>query len=282
MHEMLVAVAIEGAPMRRAGAISLISISTLSGQVYLIDVQKCGKGLWDQPQGRKGHTLKHLLESRRTLKVMHDCRLSSDVLWHVARIQLNYVLDTQVAFKVFRNNQGVSNVLPIGSNKFCLMFLELDIANFTEIRREMKENPLYWKTRPVSSDAVAYLADLSSLLMSAWASFRPQVPEDLIQPIMQESYERLNEFREDEDPHPEVKGSEQFQEMIKNANSMEPPPPTPPTMIEQSANYSVKGPLQYVSPAFLKSRLMQFRFDALVVQGMLERMEAEVLASVKT
>lgn len=279
MHEMLVAVAIEGAPMRRTGAISLISISTLAGQVYLFDVLKCGKGLWEQPPGRKGHTLKHLLESRRTLKVMHDCRLSSDVLWHVAHIQLNYILDTQVAFKVVRNSQGITNILPIGSNKFCLMFLELDIANFTEIRREMKENQLYWKNRPISPDAIAYLADLSSLLMSAWASFRPQIPEDLIQPIMQESFDRLNEFREDDDPHPELKGSEEFKKMIIHANSMEPPLP-PPSVIEPPSSY--KGPLQLISPEFLQSKLMRFRLDPLIVQGLLERMETEVLASVKT
>jgi hypothetical protein len=64
--------------------------------------------------------------------------------------------------------------------------------------------------------------------------------------------------------------------MIKNANTMEPPPPT--VLVDQSTNFAQqsKGMMQFVSPEFLNSPLIKFRFDTLVISGMLEQMEAEL------
>ena len=76
----------EGIDLSRGGAISLVQIAN-EDHSYLLDVLGCNRGdekvLW----------LKKILEGV-IVKVVHDCRMDSDALYHQLGITLNHVHDT--------------------------------------------------------------------------------------------------------------------------------------------------------------------------------------------
>ncbi|KAL1456858.1 hypothetical protein WDU94_001548 [Cyamophila willieti] len=71
------------------GQITLFSIGQLSGQVYLFDLVTC-------PDIVSAGGLSKLLESENVVKVIHDCRNDSILLFEQFGITLRNVFDTQV------------------------------------------------------------------------------------------------------------------------------------------------------------------------------------------
>lgn len=94
-QEKSIAVSLEG-DLRRAGKISLLTITTLAGEVMVFDVQtgsKYGVDFFSQSG------LKDLLETPQVIKVMCNCRWASDVLFHIHGVKLQHVFDLQVAWE---------------------------------------------------------------------------------------------------------------------------------------------------------------------------------------
>uniref|UniRef100_A0A0G4ICW2 3'-5' exonuclease domain-containing protein n=1 Tax=Chromera velia CCMP2878 TaxID=1169474 RepID=A0A0G4ICW2_9ALVE len=80
----------EGHNLGRFGVTSLVQIATpRSNATYLFDVLHCS------PSSPFIGLLRELLEDKAIVKVVHDCRIDSDALWHTLEIRLGPVHDTQ-------------------------------------------------------------------------------------------------------------------------------------------------------------------------------------------
>ena len=86
----------EGVRISRVGTVEIVSIcfeepASEKQTVFLVDLN-------NEKQTRNLHErvaiLKRLLESPETVKVIHDCRMDSDVLYHKHGIRLRNVHDT--------------------------------------------------------------------------------------------------------------------------------------------------------------------------------------------
>ena len=104
-----IAVDCEGENLGRAGTLSLIQVATPDHKAYIFDVHtpELCKSAMDGG-------LRKVLESRKILKYMHDCRRDSDALWHLAQTKLHNVLDTQIAHAVLTRSEKKPVPLPVG------------------------------------------------------------------------------------------------------------------------------------------------------------------------
>uniref|UniRef100_A0A8C3YAE6 piRNA biogenesis protein EXD1 n=1 Tax=Catagonus wagneri TaxID=51154 RepID=A0A8C3YAE6_9CETA len=153
--QSVLSVAAEGANVCRHGKLCWLQVATNS-RVYLFDILLLGSRAFN-------NGLQMVLEDKRILKVIHDCRWLSDCLSHQYGILLNNVFDTQVA-DVLQFSMETGGFLPN-----CISTLQeslirhLKIApkylSFLEERQKwIQENPELWFTRPLSPSLVKILA----------------------------------------------------------------------------------------------------------------------------
>eukprot|EP00798_Chlamydomonas_sp_ICE-L_P017596 gene17596-23926_t len=146
------AVDCEGVDLCREGKICLVQIATLEGDIFLFDV--------DQKVRSQGviDLLKELLESPSIIKVVHSCEMDSDALWHLLRIRLTAVHDTQAWDDVMSGSTVKNNL-----NKTLLRFG--CTPNPERDSNAYKRNPAFWATRPLQPWMIEWAAgDVHSLL----------------------------------------------------------------------------------------------------------------------
>ncbi|XP_072594403.1 piRNA biogenesis protein EXD1 isoform X1 [Vulpes vulpes] len=153
--QSVLSVAAEGANVCRHGKLCWLQVATNS-RVYLFDIFLLGSRAFN-------NGLQMVLEDKKILKVIHDCRWLSDCLSHQYGILLNNVFDTQVA-DVLQFSMETGGFLPncISSLKESLI-RHLKMApkylSFLEERQKLiQENPEVWFTRPLSPSLLKILA----------------------------------------------------------------------------------------------------------------------------
>ncbi|KAI1765029.1 ribonuclease H-like domain-containing protein [Hypoxylon sp. FL1150] len=87
---------LEGVYLSRHGSISIFQLHVLpTSQTYLIDIRTLGADAFSTP-GTQGYTLKDVLESETTPKVIFDVRNDSDALFSHFQVNLKGIQDLQL------------------------------------------------------------------------------------------------------------------------------------------------------------------------------------------
>ncbi|XP_032273901.1 piRNA biogenesis protein EXD1 isoform X2 [Phoca vitulina] len=161
-----------------------------NSRVYLFDIFLLGSRAFN-------NGLQMVLEDKRILKVIHDCRWLSDCLSHQYGILLNNVFDTQVA-DVLQFSMETGGFLPncISSLQESLI-RHLKVApkclSFLEERQKLiQENPEVWFTRPLSPSLLKILALESTYLLPLRLVLLDEMMSDLT--TLVDGY--LNTYRE--------------------------------------------------------------------------------------
>ncbi|XP_067847262.1 piRNA biogenesis protein EXD1 isoform X2 [Heptranchias perlo] len=139
-------------------------------QIYLFDIFLLGAVAFK-------NGLKMVLEDSNILKVIHDCRLLSDCLYHQYRVDLTNIFDTQVA-DVLQFSSEAGGLLPscVSTLEECLvrhLYLPSTKVLFLQHNAHaVKVNPKVWTCRPLpprlmqsAGLKVRYLLSLRSALM---------------------------------------------------------------------------------------------------------------------
>ncbi|XP_007460220.1 PREDICTED: exonuclease 3'-5' domain-containing protein 1 [Lipotes vexillifer] len=187
--QSVLSVAAEGANVCRHGRLCWLQVATNS-RVYLFDIFLLGSRAFS-------NGLQMVLEDKRILKVIHDCRWLSDCLSHQYGILLNNVFDTQVA-DVLQFSMETGGFLPN-----CISTLQeslirhLKIApkylSFLEERQKrIRENPELWFTRPLSPCLLKILALEATYLLPLRLVLLDEMMSDLT--TLVDGY--LNTYRE--------------------------------------------------------------------------------------
>lgn len=138
----------EGVDLSRVGTLEIVSIAFESGNVYLIDMQ-------GEKTEQRFAALKDLLGSETILKVIHDCRMDGDALFHLHGIPVANVHDTSVFHQDVQDNAPLNELLVhygLGGN---------------EVRDSSvyRENPQFWATRPLTTQMIEWASgDVIQLL----------------------------------------------------------------------------------------------------------------------
>ncbi|XP_021097592.1 piRNA biogenesis protein EXD1 isoform X2 [Heterocephalus glaber] len=174
--QSVLSVAAEGPNVCRHGKLYWLQVATNS-RVYLFDIFLLGSRAFS-------NGLQMILEDKRILKVIHDCRWLSDCLSHQYGIMLNNVFDTQVA-DVFQFSMETGGFLPN-----CISTLQqslirhLNVApkylSFLEDRQKLtQENPEVWFTRPLPPSLLKMLALEVTYLLPLRTALLDEMMSDL-------------------------------------------------------------------------------------------------------
>ncbi|EME27272.1 Exonuclease 3'-5' domain-containing protein 1 [Galdieria sulphuraria] len=191
-----IAVDCEGVNLSRDGKLCLLQVST-GTKTFIFDVCALQKELFLTG-------FKEILESERILKVFHDCRYDSDALWWLYGVRLRNVLDTQVAFRILREQQGYTRQLPVKFITLLRRFVNQEISPQTlELKRTFKnrfsQDRNFWLRRPIPKDALVYAAyDVKKLLEIATNILR-NLSEWNRKRVMDESEIYVMAYRDDEE-----------------------------------------------------------------------------------
>ena len=134
-----VAVDVEGVDLGRDGCISLIQVAT-PNHCFLFDV------LNKDPSDSVVIWLKFLLENADITKIIHDCRMDSDALFHILDITLTNVHDTSCFHHLITGVEDVSLNTLLQRN--CLP------VNVTRDGSVYADNHEFWKQRPLSPQMI--------------------------------------------------------------------------------------------------------------------------------
>ena len=139
---------LEGVNLSRIGKICLIQMSTRDHH-YLFDLlgkdKHCDMVVW----------LKSILEGP-ALKIIHDCRMDSDALFHLLNIRLSNVHDTSVWHTILSGNERkpLNEVLLANHLK----------PNTLHDNSVYRQNFAFWEERPLSHQMIdRALGDIESL-----------------------------------------------------------------------------------------------------------------------
>lgn len=138
----VVAMDVEGVDLGRTGQISLIQLAPSPEHCFLLDVLHANDDLikW----------LRAILESNEIVKVIHDCRMDSDALFHLFQIKLVNVHDTSCwHWKTTGVVDAALNVV-LQTNG-----LKQNVVRDSSV---YNANHAFWATRPLTPKMVEWAA----------------------------------------------------------------------------------------------------------------------------
>jgi ribonuclease D len=138
----------EGVDLGRSGEICVIQLST-KDLCFLFDVHELTASC------ELVVSLKTILEDENIIKIIHDCKMDSDALFHKFGIKLTSVHDTQVWDKVLnRSESNLNNTLRAYG---CIPNVERNSDVY-------KINFRFWAMRPMTAQMIEWAAgDVTSL-----------------------------------------------------------------------------------------------------------------------
>ncbi|KAK3577118.1 hypothetical protein CHS0354_037153 [Potamilus streckersoni] len=164
----VIGVALEGVEIGRNGKLLWLQIG-LPDHVFLFDVLTLGKDCFDEG-------LKDILENGNILKVLHNCRFPSDLLFHQYDIKLVNIFDTQATDVFVYRTRKSSWPRHVQGLPACLMHhlnLQCQDVHFMTVRENSrKDDEEVWSRRPApqqlleaAAKNVMYLLELRNVLL---------------------------------------------------------------------------------------------------------------------
>ena len=143
----------EGLNLSRVGTIELISVCFSWMEVFLIDFH-------GTPDSKVADALKQMFEHDKVTKIIHDCRMDSDALYHLHGIKLTNVHDTSCFHHVITRHEdkSLNDVLQWNSLG----------QNVVRDKSIYKTNPNFWATRPLTERMIEWAtSDVDKLFVLA-------------------------------------------------------------------------------------------------------------------
>ncbi len=166
----VVGLSLEGQVPGRDGELSLVCVTTRSRAIIFDAVAAGADELFG---GGEGRGLRWLLEAGSTVKVMHDCRLASDMLANRFGVRLANVYDTLAAHVLFVTWSLYAGYMPkyahsLGNLARAYFGISGSSLFFPHYRlSQLREDMAIWMERPLPENLVigaarnaAYLLDL--------------------------------------------------------------------------------------------------------------------------
>jgi exonuclease 3'-5' domain-containing protein 1 len=114
--------------------------------------------------------LKHVLENKNILKLLHDCRNDWDSLLHQYKVRIFNFIDTQEAYFIYKLFYYQDITLPISLLRFIEFMINKKLSYKDQFKAEMIENEKFWSERPLSDDRLKYASQDVVYLYKAWNS----------------------------------------------------------------------------------------------------------------
>lgn len=146
--------------------------------------------------------LKAVLENKKILKILHDCRNDWDSLLYQYSVRLFGFIDTQEAYFVYILFYKQEITLPISLLNFIKIFSGDDLVKKSQMKTKMHSDHAIWGIRPIEEDMLIYASEDVKFLVKAWNNLKEKLNEYLIEIIKVLSilkvvdFEMFSEFAE--------------------------------------------------------------------------------------
>jgi len=155
--EPRIGVNLEGELLGRSGVLCYLIVSTVQ-DVFMFDILKMGGNAFD-------YGLRSILQDENIMKVFHDVRMPSDILFNQYDITLENVFDTLSADVVFRNSWSVNKeviqrytrTLPQMAKDY-LGVADSDLFSPKYRNSKLKEDTSIWRQRPLPKHLILGVA----------------------------------------------------------------------------------------------------------------------------
>ncbi len=144
----------EGVDLSRLGTVEIVSLAFSKDEIFLVDVGG------STPDPSVLRALKDLLEDSEVTKIIHDCRMDSDALFHHHGILLANIHDTSCFHTEisFREDTNLNDVLSYNGLR----------VNDSRDSSVYKRNPRFWATRPLTPRMIDWASsDIDQLFIVA-------------------------------------------------------------------------------------------------------------------
>lgn len=143
-------------------------------RVFIFDILKGGPQMFlGYDESNKG--LKYILENKKILKLLHDCRNDWDSLLYQYSVRLYNFVDTQEAFFVFKLFYYHEITLPISLLNFIENILQIKLKYKDKFKSDIKDDPYLWEKRPIDKGNLNYAAEDVIHLIKAWMEIREKL-----------------------------------------------------------------------------------------------------------
>jgi len=155
-EQQRVALDCEGVDLSRFGSLELVTIcfdfKDTNKELYLVDLGT-KKG---EPDKEVIKAVRELCENEHVIKIIHDCRMDSDALYHLHQISLKNVHDTSCFNEIITGGTISLNDV--------LKYMGLSVSNFRN-KSVYERNPSFWSVRPLTEQMKQWASsDVDTLL----------------------------------------------------------------------------------------------------------------------
>ncbi|KAK5584698.1 hypothetical protein RB653_006314 [Dictyostelium firmibasis] len=196
--EKLIGLDIEAVEMGKKGEISLVQISTPNGHIYIFDIIKMGGDVIPFKYG-----LKEILESVKILKVVHDCRRDSEILFHRYQVELAYIYDVQIAHALVQKKvQGNVPIRRYGFNELIDLYTsrkysEVCVNIKYKVKKQFENDSGIWGSRPLSKDFIDYASLDAACLLPVYYQIKPKLQSNFDRRFLKAHFgEQLTYFKD--------------------------------------------------------------------------------------
>ena len=125
--------------------------------------------------------LKAVLENKKILKLLHDCRNDWDSLLYQYSIRLFNFIDTQEAYYIYVLFYKQELNLPISLKRFIREFTGEDLMTKSLMKNQMKEDVNFWKKRPLERNMLVYASEDVKFLIKAWMALERKLNKESVE-----------------------------------------------------------------------------------------------------
>jgi hypothetical protein len=181
ISQSMLAIDCEGVYLSKEGALTLVQICTPTGEIYIFDILKGGPEMFSGKNKLRG--LKFIFESKKILKLVHDCRSDWDSLLYQFNVRLYNFIDTQEVYYVFKLFYYQEITLPISLMRFIEQILGVKLEHKSAMKNKMATDPEIWGKRPINKEELIYAAEDVKFLIATWSSIKSKFNDNLIEII---------------------------------------------------------------------------------------------------
>lgn len=120
-----------------------------------------------------------IIENKKTLKLIHDCREDSSALYNQLGMKLENVYDTSRAHLLLMEKQKKNDIYQVSFAQLINDYLGINDASLSFIKKEMYKNEKIWETRPLSNISIIYALKNVKYLYKLYKIFDKLLPKKL-------------------------------------------------------------------------------------------------------
>ncbi|ANQ06891.1 Uncharacterized protein PCOAH_00010580 [Plasmodium coatneyi] len=125
-------------------------------------------------------SVKKIIENKKTLKLVHDCREDSSALYNQLGIKFENVYDTSRAHMLLMEKNRSNDIYQVSFLQLLNDYLGIKDECLSSIKKEMYKNEKIWEVRPLSKMSIIYALKNVKYLFPLYRIFDNMISKKIV------------------------------------------------------------------------------------------------------